>query len=346
MKKVTISEVAKAAGVSKSTVSQYLNKRFDFMGAETKQRIEKAIEQLDYHPNIIARSLKQKRTSTIGIIVSNILHTFSTQIIRAIEDTCRENDFHVIVCNADDDPLTEEKYIQMLQAKQVDGLVIFPTGGNLDLYHSMVKSSYPVIFMDRIIEEVNIDVFLLDNESASMMAVNHLFSKGHSRIGIVTPSTELKITPRIERITGYKKALHSHGIPINTDYIQSMEIEHLQRGLEKMFSIPAPPTALIASNDLSLLEVLKYTKKAGISVPDKLAVIGIDDVPFASIFEPSLSIFFHPTFEMGNKAAELLLQKILHKDTSEPKIHRFKPSLLADKVPAEDLNLTSGGKIE
>ena len=185
MVRVTIADVARVSGVSKSTVSQYLNKRYDYMGEETKLRIKQAIEDLGYQPNIIARSLKQKRTSTIGVIVANILHSFSTQVIRAIEDTCRENDFHVIVCNADDDPVKEEKYIQMLLAKQVDGMVIIPTGGNLDLYHSMVKIKYPAVFMDRIIEGVNMDVFLLDNENASLLAVKHLIDQGHSRIGMV-----------------------------------------------------------------------------------------------------------------------------------------------------------------
>lgn len=334
MERVTMADVAKASGVSKSTVSQYLNKRFEYMGEETKLRIEAAIEKLGYQPNIIARSLKQKRTSTIGVIVANILHSFSTQVIRAIEDTCRENDFHVIVCNADDDPTKEEKYIQMLLAKQVDGMVIVPTGGNLDLYHSMVKVKYPVVFMDRIIEEVEIDAFLLDNENASLLAVEHLIDRGHRRIGMVTPSIERRITPRIERIRGYKKALEKYSLPIIDGYVRSMNMEDLKVGLEEMFSMTEPPTALIASNDLSLFEILKFAKVKKLEIPEELAVVGIDNVPFASIFEPSLSVFTQPTFEMGNKAAEVLLQKIENRDqVSETKIHRFQPTLLAGKLP-------------
>jgi len=334
MERVTIADVAKASGVSKSTVSQYLNKRFEYMGEETKLRIEQAIEQLGYQPNIIARSLKQKRTSTIGVIVANILHSFSTQVIRAIEDTCRENAFHVIVCNADDDPAKEENYIQMLLAKQVDGMVIFPTGGNLELYHAMVKVKYPVVFMDRIIEGVEIESFLLDNENASLLAVEHLIDHGHRRIGMVTPSIERRITPRIERIKGYKRALEKYNLPVNDGYVKSMNMEELKFGLEEMFSMPEPPTALIASNDLSLFEILKFAKEKNLDIPKELAVVGIDNVPFASIFEPSLSIFTQPTFKMGNKAAETLLQKIENRDqVSEPKIHRFQPTLLAGKLP-------------
>ncbi|HAQ07190.1 MAG TPA: LacI family transcriptional regulator [Bacillus bacterium] len=334
MERVTIADVAKASGVSKSTVSQYLNKRFEYMGEETKLRIETAIEKLGYQPNIIARSLKQKRTSTIGVIVANILHSFSTQVIRAIEDTCRENDFHVIVCNADDNPEKEEKYIQMLLAKQVDGMVIFPTGGNLDLYHSMVKVKYPVVFMDRIIEGVGIDAFLLDNENATLLAVEHLIDRGHRRIGMVTPSIERPITPRIERIRGYKKALEKYSLPLNDGYVRSMNMEELKFGLDEMFSMAEPPTALIATNDLSLFEVLKFAKERKLEIPEDLAVVGIDNVPFASIFEPSLSVFTQPTFQMGNRAAEVLLQKIEDRDqVGESRIHRFQPTLLAGKLP-------------
>lgn len=125
MKRITIQDVARLAGVSKSTISQYLNKRYDYMSEETKKRIEAAINELGYEPNFIARSLKQKKTSTIAVIVANILHSFSTKVIRAVEDYCNENGFHVIVCNADDDPEKEANYIRMLRAKQVDGMIVF-----------------------------------------------------------------------------------------------------------------------------------------------------------------------------------------------------------------------------
>lgn len=131
MKTITISDVAKYANVSKSTVSQFLNQRYDYMSEKTKQKIEAAIQELNYQPNFVARSLKQKSTFTVGVVVANILHTFSTQVIRAVEDYFHEQGFHIIVCNADDEPEKEKKYIEMLRAKQVDGIIIFPTGENL-----------------------------------------------------------------------------------------------------------------------------------------------------------------------------------------------------------------------
>lgn len=126
MKTVTMADVAQHAKVSKSTVSQYLNKRFDYMGEDTKKRIEAAINELGYRPNIVARSLKQKSTTTIGVIVANILHSFSTQVIRAIEDMCHDSDFHTIVCNADDDPIKEKSILKCFGQNRLMASSFFP----------------------------------------------------------------------------------------------------------------------------------------------------------------------------------------------------------------------------
>jgi LacI family transcriptional regulator, kdg operon repressor len=329
MKKITISDVAQQAEVSKSTVSQYLNKRYDYMAPKTKERIKEAIEELGYHPNIVARSLKQKSTSTIGVIVANILHTFSTQTIRAVEDICNEQGFHIIVCNADDNPEKERKYIEMLRAKQVDGLIIFPTGGNVDLYNRMVSENYPLVFVDRIVENLKTSSIMLDNESAVKMAVDHFVEKGYGRIGIMTTSLQRHVTPRVERINGFRKALKDNGIPVREEHIKSLELEWIQDGLHDMLSSDEPPEALIAGNDLTLIEILRYIKSNGINMPTDLALIGIDDVSFASLFTPELTTIAQPTYEMGKQAAELLLNKIKDPDFIEEKqIYRFQPELM------------------
>src|SRR5699024_2134526 len=228
MKPITIADVAKHAGVSKSTVSQYLNQRYDYMGEKTKERIKQAVEQLGYSPNIIARSLKQKSTTTIGVIVANILHVFSTQVIRAIEDFCNDLNFHVIVCNADDDPNKEKQYIEMLRAKQIDGIIAFPTGGNQELYQGLIQEHYPIVFMDRLLPDISVNSVLLDNEKASLLAINHLVQHGHKGIGILAPPMQNKLTPRQERMNACKKGLQQHGISSNEDYLISTEIDHIQ----------------------------------------------------------------------------------------------------------------------
>jgi LacI family kdg operon repressor len=331
MKKVTMADVAKQANVSKSTVSQYLNKRYDYMGEKTKERIELAVRELGYQPNYIARSLKQKKTSTIGVIVANILHTFSTQVIRAIEDVCHENDFHVIVCNADDDPRKEKKYIEMLRAKQVDGMIVFPTGGNIELYQTMLQQQFPLVFLDRIVSEVAVDSVLLDNEEASRIAVNHFVENGYERIGIITTSLIRNITPRVERIEGYKRALKEQGIPLVEDYVKGFELEQIKKGLKEMLTLRKPPQAILAGNDLSLMEILSHVKENELRVPTDIALIGIDEVSFANIFSPPLTTIAQPTFEMGKKAAELLFEKISNGFQEGSEIYRFKPKLMVRK---------------
>ncbi len=329
MNRVTIKDVANYVNVSKSTVSQFLNNRFDYMSEETKGKIAQAIKELGYQPNYIARSLKQKRTSTIGVIVANILHAFSTQVIRAIEDFYNEKDFHVIVCNADDDPEKERNYINMLQAKQVDGLIVFPTGGNMDLYQRMEEAHYPIVFVDRIIENININAVLLDNEMASSMAVEHLIEKGHDKIGIITLPIERFVTPRIERINGYKKAMIDHGLSIINEYVKGLPIHKIQEAVEELLVLKSPPTAIIAGNDLALMEILKVVRKQGIKIPDDIAIICIDDVSYANIFDPALTTIRQPAFGIGEKAANLLLDHIEHKSEFKvAKVYRFEPELI------------------
>lgn len=328
MKKITIGDVAKHANVSKSTVSQYLNKRYEYMSERTRERIAVSIEELDYRPNIVARSLKQKSTFTIGVIVANILHSFSTQIIRAIENKFHENGFHIIVCNADDEPDKEKDYIEMLMAKQVDGMIIFPTGGNMDLYNRMKKSEFPIVFMDRIIADSEIETVALDNEQAAKLAIDEFVESGYRDIAIVTTSIIRNISPRLERIQGYKNALEYHQIPINPAYIKTTDAGMISQALEELFSYEKPPEALLAANDIVLMAVLTYVKKQGLKIPEDLAVIGIDEVPFAVFYTPSLTTISQPTIEMANLAVTLLMQQIDQEEKGKPQVHRLQPTLI------------------
>lgn len=329
MKTVTIADVAKRAKASKSTVSQYLNKRFDYMGEKTRERIQKAIDELEYQPNIVARSLKQKSTSTIGVIVANILHSFSTHIIRVIEDVCHEQGFHIIVCNADDEPEKEKNYINMLRAKQVDGLIIFPTGGNIELYEKMFNENYPLVFVDRTVPDLPVRSVMLDNHMASQLAIEHFVNRGYERIGIITTSIIRNITPRVERLEGYKKSLQTYQLEMNPDYIKTLALDQIQSGVKEMLSLEKPPQCILAANDLSLMEVLKSLKDNNVSIPEDIALIGIDDVSFASFYHPGLTTVAQPTFDMGQKAVELLLSQIKKEDLNgEPYIFRFDPKLI------------------
>src|SRR5690625_1479938 len=217
----------------------------------------------------------------------------------------------------------------MLRAKQVDGIIAFPTGGNVELFQKMLNDNYPVVFMDRIIPGLSVNTVLLDNEKASFLAVDHFVSKGHEKIGLFAPPLRDKLTPRLERINAYKKALQSHHIPFRPDYLVSRDIDNMQEEVSNMMEMSDPPTALLALNDRVLFEVLTYTKEQQISIPEDVALIGIDDVPFAGFYRPALTTVAQPAFDMGKKAAELLLNQIRNKASDSGKeIYRFEPQLI------------------
>jgi LacI family transcriptional regulator, kdg operon repressor len=325
MEKVTMADVAKLAGVSKSTVSQFLNKRFEYMGEKTKLKIEEAIEELGYQPNFIARSLKQKRTSMVGIIVANITHYFSTEISRAIEDYCHTHDLHAIVCNADDDPEKEKKYIEMLRAKQVDGLIIFPTGQNNDLYKTMVRQGYPVVFVDRKVENLEVFSVITDNTDSTYKAVQHVIEKGHRNIAFVVQP--LTVSTRIDRLAGYKQALTDAGLEIKPDFIIESSISDLKSKLEHLFSFEDKPTALFAANDRVFMAVGEFLKEKGIKLGKELELIVFDNIPFSHLLEAPITFIIQPAADMGKKAAELLFQQI-NKENTLPEVFVFPSRML------------------
>ncbi len=321
-----MADVARLANVSKSTVSQYLNKRYEYMSEETKKRIAEAIEQLQYRPNAIARSLKQKSTATIGVIVFNILHMLTTQVLRAIEDMCQQHDFHVIVCNTDDDPEKEKKYIDMLWAKQVDGFIIFPTGKNVDLYKKMIEARLPLVFVDRTVEGIDVDAVLLDNEGAVQLAVCYLVKQGYKHIGLVAPPFASHVIPRTERIHAFRHVLRAANLPIEEEWIVTEQVKRIPERLDALLRQNKLPEAIFAINDLTLMEVLTFVKKHQLSIPNDVALISIDDVPFASVYTPSLTTIAQPAFDMGKKAVERLFMQM--DGGTCPQMFRLAPKLI------------------
>lgn len=327
MKRITIADVAKHANVSKSTVSQYLNKRYEYMSQETKKNIEAAIMQLNYRPNLMARSLKQKSSFTIGIIVANIVHNFSTKVINSLEEIFSKEGFQLMVCNSADNPLTEKKHVLTLLEKQVDGLIIFPTGENTDLYMKLEEENTPIVFIDRFIESVNIPAVLLDNYYAIDQAVS-IFNM--HPLAIITTSLKVPITPRVERLEGFRKALTKRGIPIDEQYIRNSDPENIAGVFKDLMNLEKKPKGIIAANDRVLQELMLFLKKhPEINVPHDLQIVVIDEVPYAPFSSPSLTTLEQPVSKITTKASELLLNKIKNPNTStEKKLYRYTPTLI------------------
>jgi LacI family transcriptional regulator, kdg operon repressor len=169
---------------------------------------------------------------------------------------------------------------------------------------------------------------LLDNKKAAGIGVQHFIDRGYTKIGIIT-NVIRNVTPRMERIKGYKDTMKSNCLDIRDEYIKSLEVSRIKEGVRELLSLEDPPEAILAGNDLTLIEILKYVKEHNVKIPKDLAIIGIDDVSFAGFYEPGLTIVAQPTFEIGKKAAEFLLNKIQKKeDQDEGLVFRFDPKLI------------------
>jgi len=326
MKRPTITDVANLAGVSRSTVSQYLNGRFNHMSENTKEKIKRSIKELNYSPNELARGLKQKKTSMVGIIVATVTSEFTTEIIRSIEDECTQNGIQLIICNAEDDFEKERQYINTLVARQIDGLITLPNAENKEVYLELIKHDYPLVFLDRKIDGVNVPTILFDNIEASRSAVEHFVKHGHNRIAILTkPMGKHFITTRFERVDGYKKGLKEFGIEVNKEFIYSAPMDEMQEALVRLFSLVNPPTAILAGNDMILEEILIFAKENQKRLPEDFSVISIDEVTFAKLHTPAITTIPQPTFEMGKKAAQVLVSLIDDEKREMAMTYRFPP---------------------
>lgn len=332
MRKLTIDDVAQRAGVSKSTVSQFLNKRYKYMSEATKQRIGQVIEELNYQPNGLAKGLKQNRSYMVGVIVANIDYSLSIQCIRAIEKELQDSGIQVIICNADENPEKESKYIEMLVARQVDGLIVFPTGTNTSAYSRLIENNYPLVFLDRLVEGIVTQSLLLDNEMAVKIAIQELVQHHHERIALLSlPIGVNGITPRKERLGGYKRAMEEYQLPIKEQYICSAPRDGIATVLKGLLDLPEPPTALLASNDIVLAEILKFANMNSLRIPEDMSVIGIDDAEFAQIYNPVITTITQPAYEMGMQAAKTLLSSIEESANAVPITYRFPPTLRQGK---------------
>lgn len=259
---VKLIDVANMAGVSKSTVSQYLNGRYKYMSEATRIKIEKVIKELNYQPNIIARSLKIKKTNTIGVIVSNIRSPFFAQALRGIEKLCLEKNYNVILCNTDNDSKKELEYLTMLKNKQVDGIVISYSGNNIDFMKDFIKTKIPVVVFDKDVYGLDVSTVVSENRNGAYKAINHFYNEGFRDIGIV--SSDLKGIPcRIERIRGYKEALTNNKIQIDEDkiFFFNEDLDFIPQ-MEKVFSKRKMPRAVFTFNYQVTMEFLRFCKKA------------------------------------------------------------------------------------
>ncbi len=304
-----IKDVAKRANVSITTVSHIINQT-RYVSDELTDRVKKAMEELDYHPNSLARGLRSGKTKTIGLVIPDISNQFFAEISRKIEDNGFEYGYSVILCNTDDDSQKEKSYIDVLLAKKVEGIIFISSGAESNNLEKTMDFSIPIVVVDRDIKENNYDVVLVDNSIGGFEATRYLIELGHRRIGCIGGPSP--ITPSAQRVAGYKRALQEAGIPVDTDLIifGDFRYESGNKAMCALLSLPQPPTAVFASNDMMALGAIQAVNDKGMKIPDDISVIGFDNIPFSQTISPTLTTMAQPIHEMANLVVDLLIDKI------------------------------------
>lgn len=313
----SIKDVAEAAGVSTATVSRVLTNK-PHIRPELRARVQAAVEQLHYRPNLVARNLRSNQSNTIGLIVSDIRNPFFTAISRAVEDAAYERGFSVVLCNTDEHPEKEAMYLNVMRDENVAGIILSPTR-QMTARFADLKLTIPTVLVDRSLKRGDVDSVLLDNVAAAYDLTMHLLAQGYKRVGAIFGDT---ITTGPERQRGYEEALRERGITPRSDLIKTVlpRMESGSTAAHALLDLPEPPDALLASNGLLLAGALQAIHQRALTVPDEIALAGFDDPMWASLVQPTLTVMAQPTDEIGRAATELLLQRIADPHRASRKI--------------------------
>lgn len=333
---VTIADVAKEANVSISTISRVVNNS-KTVSPELKEHVYKVIEKTGYRPNVLARGLITKQTHTIGLVVSDISNSVIAMIAKGINSVCQENGYTVVVCETDGKAERETELLNKLAEHRIDGLVFAGVDVNHKLTDHMLRMEYPVVLVTQqeSYGETRVDTVIHDNYHLTYDAVNFLIANGHRRIAFIAgPKNDY--SSGMLRIEGYHAALKEHGIPPTESYVRYGDFS-FDAGYESMRQIYEEslelPTAVIAASDLMAIGAMQSAFSLGLSVPEDLSVMGIDDSEMAKYSRPSLSTVRIPYFEEGAMAGETLLRLIEERregknDTQPPAIEYVKHRII------------------
>jgi LacI family transcriptional regulator len=305
----TIKDVAQAADVSITTVSHVINGT-RHVSDELRLRVLKAMTELDYRPNVLARSLRLGQTKTVGLIVPDNSNPFFAEMARTIEDVGYNNGYSVILCNTDGNPEKQESYVRMLATKRVDGVIFVSAGGSEMDPQYLVDEGIHVVIVDRDVPNVPADIVLVDNEQGGYQATRYLIDLGHRRIACVTGPFEL--TPSAQRTDGYRRALREAAIDLNQAYVVGGDFQSQsgEAALARLLALDQRPTALFACNDMMAIGVVRAARQFGLTVPDDLSVVGFDDIPLAEVISPALTTVAQPLADMSRIASDLLIQRM------------------------------------
>jgi LacI family transcriptional regulator len=310
----TLQDVAKRAGVSTMTVSRVVNGS-PLVTPETRARVEAALAETGYMPNMLARSLRSKRTDTIALLLPDMTNPFFTTLAHGVEAAARERGVTMILANSDENEDEEVRLIRVLLQRQVDGLLVVPAGSGSTAVRLCRTQGVHLVCLDRRPEDPDVDVVRADSEAGSVELGRLLVRQGHRDMAILTgPAVTMTATARV---TGFRRAaVEEAGLPeprvIHTTY--SIEGGHAA-ALEAMSAKPRP-TALFGANNFIALGALRALRELGIRVPEDVALVSFDDLPEAMVISPFLTVSAQPAQEIGRRGVDLLLDRL--KDPDRP----------------------------
>lgn len=321
--KVTIKDIARLAKVSVGTVSNYLNGTAH-VAEDTRQQIETVINQLNYHPNMNARSLRSKRTQSLGLLVPNISNPFFSEIARLIERYAWEAGYQIFLCDSDGDKEREEAHLETLYQRRVDGVIIIHTG-NKSLRRLVENWSIPTIFVDRHLK--GLPSIVSDNELGGKLSLEHLLSLGHVRVAIMAGDAHVDNVQ--ERLKGAYDVLDQHGIEVPGDY-RIEGTQSLETGIEahRFWDLPEYPTAVFTTNDVIALGVWHSCLARGLRIPEDVSLIGFDNIQWSALTVPPLTTVAQDIEAICNGAVTALDKAINEQASLGSDTQLIQPQLL------------------
>jgi LacI family transcriptional regulator len=317
---ITIRDVAKEAGFSSTTVSIVLNNAplARYIPAATKKRIEKAAKKLGYRPNLFARSLRSKRSHTVGVMVFDMTDPYCTLVLRGIENSLYQSSYLPILTDVHNERARFERYLEMLLDRRVEALIVLANWlfVDIDVLADLEKSSIPTVMIGRELQTDSVSSVIVDNELGAHSAVEHLHSLGHRKIAFIRgPKTLADSAPRWKGIRSFARAANLEldpklilDLPESRDPISSFEAGY--KLTEELIKRKRPFTAIVAFDDMTAFGAIRALVKAGMKVPEQCSVIGFDDVAASSLYTPPLTTIRQPMEGMGNMAVSIVVEGI------------------------------------
>lgn len=311
---ITIKDIAKALGFSTSTVSRALRDGYE-ISAETKRIVLEYAARINYQPNPIALSLKERKSHSIGVVVCEVANNFFSQAISGIESIAYNRGYHVILTQTHESYEREMVNAHHLASRSVDGLLVSLSSGttNIDHFKKLHEKGLPIVFFDRIPKEINTHKVASNNFEGAFKAAEHLIKSGFKTIAHLANAAHLSIS--IERLAGYKAALGKYGIPFREDLIKHCNSggiidEEVENAIKELLDLSGKPDAILITSDRLSTSCLTVLNHLGLSVPNDLAIAGFTNSNTAELFNPPLTTIRQPAFEIGKLATEKLISII------------------------------------